>query len=112
MTTTIVEASSFLVIDELGIDPLRDKSYEAITNVQQFSWHTVKPEEQHNAPLLSYNVYQNPDYWRIILIYNAILDMFALKEGMRIKIPAHQLVVSALNNILAERQTRPRTVSI
>lgn len=109
---SITEARSFLVIDELGIDPLRDKSYEAIQTVQAFTWYTVKPEEQHNAPLLSYNVYLNPEYWRIILVYNGILDMFALKEGMRIKIPAHQLVVSALNNLLTAKSAQPRTVSI
>lgn len=109
---SITEASTFIVVDELGIDPLRDPSFDAIMSVRQFSWHTVAPQEQHNGPLLSYNVYDNPEYWRVIMIYNGIIDMFELKSGMRIKIPAHQMIVSALNNILAERPRQVRTARI
>lgn len=108
----ITDAKTFTVVDELGIDPLRDKSYDAILSVSQYTWYTVKSEERHNGPLLSYNVYNNPDYWRVIMVYNGIIDMFALKEGMRIKIPAHQMIVSALNNIQAERPRVVRTARI
>lgn len=107
---SILEASSFLVIDELGIDPLRDKSHNAIASIEAYTWHTVQTEEQHNAPLLSYNVYSNPGYWRYILMYNGILDMFELTAGLRIKIPSQQLVVSVLNN--ARVDTAVRTVRI
>lgn len=108
----ITKAITFAVIDELGIDPLRDRSYEAITSIQEYRYHVVQPEEQFNAPLIAYNVYLNEEYWRVLLIYNGIADMFALKEGMRIKIPALSLVASALTYLLAEQSNRIATVRI
>lgn len=108
----ITQAKTFAVIDELGIDPLRDKSFEAIRNVPNFTYYTVGAGEQYNMPLIAYNVYLNEEYWRVIQIYNDIADMFAVKEGMRIKIPNLALVVSALNGILAEQPTGNRIVSI
>ncbi len=109
---SITEAKTFSVIDELGVDPLRDKSYDAIASIQEFQYYTVKPEEQFNMPLLAYNVYLNEDYWRVIMIYNGIADMFAVKEGLRIKIPALGLVATALNNVLVETNNSDRIVSI
>lgn len=98
----ITQAKTFAVIDELGIDPLRDKSFDAIIGIKNFRYHKVQPEEQHNMPLIAYNVYLNEEYWRVLMIYNGIADMFTLKSGMRIKIPALALITSALTNILAE----------
>ncbi len=103
---TILDASTFTVVDELGIDPLRDKSHTSVMRVANYSWHTVDMTEEHNAPLLAYNVYSNPGYWRYIMMYNGILDMFALKAGMRIKIPAQQELVSHLNSALIEKEVR------
>ncbi len=103
---SILDAKSFLVIDELGIDPLRDKSHDAVNSIPVYTWYTVRPEESNNAPLLSYNVYSNPGYWRYIMMYNGILDMFALTEGMRLKIPSQQLLVSVLNNILISTEVK------
>lgn len=103
---SILEASTFQVVDELGIDPLRDKSHDAVMSVRNYTWYKVRLEEENNGPLLSYNVYSNPDYWRYLMMYNHILDMFEIKSGMRIKVPAHQELVSALNNILIDRDVR------
>lgn len=108
----ITKASTFAVIDELGFDPLRDRSFDAIHSVTAYTFHKVAPEEQHNAPLLAYNVYLNEDYWRVILVYNNIADMFALKEGMRIKIPALSMIATRLTGLLNETQTASDTVRI
>lgn len=95
-------AKVFAVIDELGVDPLRDKSFDAIASVDDFTWHVIQPEEEHNGPLLAYNLYLNENYWRMLLIYNNIPDMFMLKAGMRIKKPSLALVSSALNDVLID----------
>lgn len=108
----ITQAKTFAVIDELGIDPLRDKSFDAIIGIRNFKYHTIAAEEQHNMPLVAYNVYLNEEYWRVLMIYNGIADMFALKMGQRIKIPALALVTSALANILADEPASAATVSI
>ena len=99
--------SVFLVIDELGIDPLRDKAIEAIQKVESFSMYEVKAHEQHNAPLLAYNVYRNENYWWHILIYNALDDMWELKAGMRIKIPDMNAMVTRLTSALTAN--KPKT---
>lgn len=108
----ISQAKTFAVIDEFGVDPLRDKSFDAITSIKSFTYHTVKPEEQYNMPLISYKAYLNEEHWRVLMIYNGIADMFALKEGMRIKVPALTLVASALNRILTEQAPANTTVRI
>lgn len=108
----ITRARTFAVIDEFGVDPLRDKSFEAIRGVTSFQYYTVKAGEQFNLPLIAYNAYLNEEYWRVIQIYNDIADMFAVKEGMRLKIPNLALVVSALNGILSEQPAGNRIVSI
>lgn len=107
----ITQAKTFSVIDELGVDPLRDQSFDAIIGIKNFKYYVVLPEEQHNMPLIAYRAYLNEEYWRVLMIYNGIADMFALKEGMRIKIPALGLITSALTNILADKPDS-RTVSI
>lgn len=99
-------ARTFIVVDELGVDPLRNKSYEAIQNVDSFEWYMVKAEEEHNAPLIAYNMYLNQNYWWHIMVYNDISDMFELKAGMRIKKPSLSLLNAALNDTLMDVQER------
>lgn len=100
------------MVDEIGVDPLRDKSYDAIMSIGTYSPHTVKVEEEFNMPLLSYNVYLNEEYWRVLMVFNGLLDMFELKAGMRIRIPPLALVTAALNNVLLEESSRPSVVRI
>lgn len=108
----ITKAKTFAVIDELGIDPLRDKSFDAIMGITNFKYHVIAAEEEHNMPLVAYNEYMNEEYWRVLMIFNGIADMFALKAGNRIKIPALALITTALNNVLTEQPTGSATVSI
>lgn len=104
--------STFQVIDELGIDPLRNEAYDAVQSVVAYSLYTVKPQEEHNMILLSYNVYSNENYWWAIMMYNGIADMFAVKAGMRIKIPEFGSMVTALTNLLTAQPTQIATVTI
>lgn len=103
--------SIFLTIDELGIDPLRDKSIDAIMEVKSFEFYTVRSDEQKNAPLLAFNVYRNETYWWHILVYNKLDDMFELKVGMQLRIPDLNEMTTRLQAALSEDKT-VRTVSI
>ena len=97
--------STFLVIDEHGIDPVRDKSYNAILETVAHSTHTVTPSERHNAPLISYNEYRDERYWWCILVYNGIDDMFSIQPGMVLKIPNISEMSTRLGRILQPRTT-------
>lgn len=103
--------SMFLVIDELGIDPLRDKAIDAILAVKSFEFYTIKSEEQKNGPLLSYNVYRNEKFWWHILVYNKLDDMFELKTGMKFRIPDMNELTTRLQAALKDDSTA-KTVSI
>lgn len=103
--------SLFLTIDELGIDPLRDKAIDAILAVRSFEFYTTRSEEAKNAPLLAYNVYRNEKYWWHILVYNRIDDMFELKGGTQIRIPDMNELTTRLQAALKEDNST-KTVSI
>ena len=78
----------FMKVDEYGIDPLLDDSYDAINAVTSYSTYTVKAPEKFNPALISFNVYNgNMMWWRHIMVYNGIDDAWDLVEGMRIRIP-------------------------
>lgn len=78
----------FMKVDEYGIDPLLDESYDAVYAVTSYTPYTVKAEEKYSPALVSFNVYNgNMMWWRHILVFNGIDDAWDLKEGMRIRIP-------------------------
>lgn len=80
--------AEFARVDEYGIDPLRDDSYDAIYAVTSYTMYTVKASEKFNPALISFNVYNgNMMWWRHIMVYNGIDDVWDLVEGMRIRIP-------------------------
>lgn len=112
MSTSLMMRSSHVVVDELGMDPLRDKSFEHIKQ-QILTWtpYIVSDSDKYNAPLISYNVYETPDLWWVILAYNDILDVFTLVPGMQLRIPNQNEVWSALATE-QERQPSYRTVNL
>lgn len=97
--------SEFLIIDELGIDPLRDKAIEAIQAVQLFTTYTIKSSERYNAPLIALNKYRNEKFWWHIMVYNDIDDMWEIKPGMVIKIPDMNEMVTRLTKALDVQTT-------
>lgn len=90
-----------VVVDELGMDPLRDRSFDAIHRVQSWRPYTVTDSDKYNAPLIAYNVYENTELWWAILAYNGIPDAFALKPGTRLRIPDINQLMSALADVSA-----------
>ncbi|MNR17208.1 hypothetical protein D3C85_1338540 [compost metagenome] len=91
----------YLVIDEFGIDPLLDKSYDAITAVRSFTYHTIEPSEHHNPALISFNMWRTTAWWRVVMVYNNIDDLWDVVEGLRIKIPDVNELTTRLQKIKA-----------
>lgn len=108
---SILTRAEHVVVDQLGMDPLRDKSYENIRSIQDWTHYTVSDSDKFNAPLISYNLYDTPDLWWAILVYNGIPDMFALVPGLRLRIPNQNAIISALARE-QERQPSNRVMEI
>jgi len=92
----------YVVVDELGMDPLRDRSFDAVYSVNNYQYYTVDSMTEANAALISDICYNTTDLWWAILAYNKIADNFQLKTGMRIMIPNVNELTSALaklNNV-------------
>lgn len=97
-------------IDDLGIDPLKDHSFEAIGAIEEWSIHTVTEEETGNTPLIAYNYYGDPDLWWVIQHFNAVFDPHTeVTPGVQLRIPVYATVVSELSRL---SQTKPKTFRI
>jgi CTP:phosphocholine cytidylyltransferase-like protein len=105
------QRSTFQTIDELGIDPLRDKSIDSIMAVVGYSQYTITHNERYNAPLISYNAYRDENFWWHIMVYNGIEDTWELKPGVILRIPDMNELITRLNDVMTSIKT-VRTVSI
>jgi hypothetical protein len=84
----LYDQREFTRVDEYGIDPLLDDSYDAIYAVTSYATYTVNAQEKFNPALISWNVYNGTiRWWRHIMVYNGIDDVWDITEGRRIKIP-------------------------
>jgi hypothetical protein len=83
----LYDQREFVQVDAYGIDPLLDVSYEAIEGVETFTTHTVNAMEQFNPGLISYNAYRTIKWWRAIMVYNGLDDIWEITQGAKIKIP-------------------------
>lgn len=93
------QRQTHVVVDSLGMDPLRDKSFEAIQSITDYSRYTVSDTDAYNAPLIAHKMYENKDLWWVILIYNGMPDAFRLSSGTQIRVPAINNVITALSDI-------------
>lgn len=91
---------TFTIVDELGVDPLRDKSIDAILSVQRWDYFEVDQSTEFNLPLIADRVYGDGRWWWIILLYNGIPDAFSVTRGTRLKMPAAADITSALSAAL------------
>lgn len=108
---SIMLRAEHVVVDQLGMDPLKDRSFDNIRSVPNWTYYTVSDSDKFNAPLISYNLYDTPDLWWAILVYNGITDVFTLTPGTRLKIPDQNAVISALARE-QERQPKNRFMEI
>jgi hypothetical protein len=112
MAAKISHRRTFYIVDELGVDPLRDKSIDAILSIQRWQWLDVDQSNEFNLPLIADRYYKDADWWWIILVYNNISDAFAVKRGTRLRMPAPADITSALSEVLLNVSSAPRTISI
>uniref|UniRef100_A0AB39CEC3 Tail sheath n=1 Tax=Pseudomonas phage HRDY3 TaxID=3236930 RepID=A0AB39CEC3_9VIRU len=83
----VFDQREFVSVDEFGIDPLLDDSYEAIEGTTSYRTHTVTTSEQFNPGLIAYNTYRNVKWWRAIMVYNGFIDIWEITENSKIRIP-------------------------
>ena len=83
----VFDQREFVSVDEFGIDPLLDESYDAIAGTTSFRNYTVSTTEQFNPGLIAYNAYRNVKWWRAIMVYNGFIDIWEITENTKIKIP-------------------------
>ncbi len=99
--------STYAVIDELGVDPLRDESFDTIKGINTFTTMTVDESTEFNLPRIADSVYGDANWWWIILVYNDIPDAFYVKRGMRLRLPNPSEVTTALSLLnLSQRELR------
>jgi len=96
------EQRDFMKVDEYGFDPLLDQSYEAIEGTTTYQTQTVKPQEEYNPGLIAFNYYRDVRWWRAIMVYNAIEDIWDLKAGNRIRIPDINEMTTRLQRVKTE----------
>jgi|AntDeeMinimDraft_5_1070356.scaffolds.fasta_scaffold65507_2 hypothetical protein len=97
MANSVSRRVTHAVVDGLGMDPLRDKSYELINTIEDWVHYTVSDSDQFNMPLIAHRTYGNPDLWWVIMVYNGIADVFTVESGMRLRIPRVNSVISRLS---------------
>lgn len=107
MAALLGKRRTFMVVDELGVDPLRDKSIDAILSVLNFERFTVDQSNEFNLPLIADLHYGDADWWWIVLIYNGITDPFYVTKGTTLEMPNAGEITSALSEVnLRVDQTR------
>lgn len=92
-----VKRIDHVLVDELGVDPLRDTMFDAIMSVETYSTFVVTKRFEFNPQAISDLQYGTVDLWPAILYYNKLADNWALVEGLEIRIPATNELTSALN---------------
>lgn len=107
---SLTNQSTFITVDEFGPDPLSDESYDAILAVKSSTPYTITAPEQFNPALTSFENYRTGVWWRAILIYNNIDDVWDYKEGMKIRIPDVNEMTTRLQRVLSAQ--RRATVTI
>lgn len=109
---SVTERKTYVVVDELGMDPLRDPSFDAVLTITRSTPYVVTESDEFNLPLIASRTLNSPNYWWVILIFNQIADAFALKRGVTIKIPNFNELTSVLNGLDLNSETAERTVSL
>lgn len=106
----MVNRINTVVVDELGMDPLRDPYYEAVMSVTTFTYETVTAAYEHKAANLSDLWYGTTALWPAILYYNKLCDNWDLVTGLQIKRPDYNELSSALNRVTQKAQQRTQRI--
>lgn len=97
-----------VTVDQYGVDPLLNKTSTLISQINNFVLYSVSQHERGRPDLIAYKQYGDPNYWWVILNFNALVSFKEIKEGITIRIPNYAAVTKILSN--AASQTYGQTV--
>ena len=80
-TDSRYDTIKFLEFNMDNIDPLNSFMLLNITNLPSHGTYTVKNEEGR-PDLLSYRIYNDTQYWWVLMWYNSIMNVNDIKTGM------------------------------
>ena len=78
------DMSHFMKFDSGWYDSMDSEFIDWILKQSPDGWYIVK-EPDGRPDLVSYNLYGDTQYWWILLLYNEIICVDELKNGMEIK---------------------------
>ena len=80
------DTMKFLEFNEDNVDPLNSFMLTNLMNIPPAGTYTIVKEECR-PDLVSYELYDDTQYWWILLLYNKILDITEFKAGLDIVYP-------------------------
>lgn len=83
---TRFDMGKFLEFSNDNYDPLTSNIIENIQSIPQGGLFKVKSEE-HRPDQISYRIYDDTQYWWVIMLYNGILDVNDITIGTILKYP-------------------------
>ena len=83
----LFKRSTFVQLDQYGIDPLKDNAFELISQIETYTEYTVDTGTEENLPLIAYKNYGNKDLWWVIAVFNGVLDISELTPGSKLRLP-------------------------
>lgn len=99
-TTTRFDMIKFFNFDVDNIDCLTSFMMRALKILPKIGTYTIK-EEEYRPDLLSYKLYNDTQFWWLLMWYNSILSIKDLKSGLSIDYPSknnlEDLYLSATN---------------
>lgn len=89
MAANLFKRMTYVALDQYGVDPMADKAFKIIDQVEGYTEYTVGLHEAENLPLISYNFYdKNKHLWWIIQAYNGVLDITEVTAGTVLRMPS------------------------
>lgn len=106
-TTDKFDMAKFLDFSNDGVfDVLNSFMLYQIPRLPEVGIYTVRTKEENRPDLLSHILYQDTQYWWVIMWYNSILNPYDLKTGTKIKYPS----LSAIQQLYMDGSLLQKTV--
>lgn len=102
---TRFDTMKFLNFNIDNIDPLDSYLITNIHKLQAVGTFTVTIQEER-PDLISYEIYDDTQYWWILLLYNKILDISQIKPGLDLAYPDKSNLETLYQNASLLRKTQ------
>lgn len=74
-------------IEGESYDPLTSAFFLEVQNIRLGGIYTIRGEDSR-PDLLSYKLYEDTQYWWVIMLYNSFSDISEIRNGEEIRFPA------------------------